>query len=91
VTLPLSLPGIAASLLLAFVLSWSDYLFAVLPVSRQSLFTLPLVISTLVGTFTTDWGMIVAAGAFMALFPHIAALVLHKYLLKAFGVAGATA
>jgi multiple sugar transport system permease protein len=87
VTLPLSLPGVAASLLFAFVLSWSDYLFAVLIVSRQSLFTLPLVISTLVGTFTTNWGMIIAAAAFMAIPPLVAALLLFKYLLKGFGVA----
>src|SRR3989454_8579934 len=53
VTLPLSLPGIGAALMFAFVLSWSDYLLALVFISRAELKTLPLGISTLVGTYTT--------------------------------------
>lgn len=87
VTLPLSLPGIGAALMFSFVLSWSDYLLALVFISRAELKTLPLGISTLVGTYTTDWGMVMAATTLVTIPPLIAVLLLHKYLLRGFGVA----
>lgn len=87
VTLPLSLPGIGAALMFAFVLSWSDYLLALVFISRAELKTLPLGISTLVGTYTTDWGMVMAATTLVTIPPLIAVLLLHKYLLRGFGIA----
>ena len=71
----------------AFVLSWSDYLLALVFISRAELKTLPLGISTLVGTYTTDWGMVMAATTLVTIPPLIAVLLLHKYLLRGFGVA----
>ncbi len=87
VTLPLSLPGIGAALMFSFVLSWSDYLLALVFISRAELKTLPLGISTLVGTYTTDWGMVMAATTLVTVPPLVAVLLLHKYLLRGFGVA----
>lgn len=88
VVLPLAWPGIGAALVFAFVLSWSDYLFALVFVSSDELKTLPLVISNLVSVSTTDWGMVVAATTLVTIPPLVAVLFLQRFLLRGFGIAG---
>lgn len=87
VTLPLSLPGIGAALMFSFVVAWGDYLLPLVLVSRDELKTLPLGIATLVGTYTSDWGMVMAAATLVTVPPLAAVLLFHRFLLRGFGVA----
>lgn len=82
IVLPVSAPGLAATSLYSFVLSWSDFLFArTFVVTNESLWTLNLGISSLKGEFITDWNIVMAA-SLMASLPIIAVfLFLERYMV----------
>ncbi len=82
IVLPVSAPGLAATSLYCFVLSWSDFLFArTFVVTSESLWTLNLGISSLKGEWITDWNIVMAA-SLMASLPIIAVfLFLERYMV----------
>jgi multiple sugar transport system permease protein len=85
VTLPLMAPGLAATAIFAFVISWNDFLFALILTSRTAR-TLPVVIAEFVGDTGVDWPEIMAASV-TALAPILAA----TFLLQRHIAAGLTA
>lgn len=82
VILPISAPGLAATSLYCFVISWSDYLFARTFLSTsESTWTLSMGIASMKGEFTTSWNVIMA-GSLMASVPIILVfLVLERFLV----------
>ncbi|MFW6368616.1 MAG: carbohydrate ABC transporter permease [Spirochaetota bacterium] len=68
VLMPLIKPSIAALAIFAFMMTWDDFLWPLLIIEEQSMFTLPLGVQRLQGTFTNNWRLI-AAGSTMALAP----------------------
>lgn len=68
VTLPLSLPGIGATLGFVFTAAWSELLFALMFINRQSQMTFPAGIMNFVTKFSVDWGQM-AAAMILALIP----------------------
>lgn len=82
VILPVSLPGLAATALYGFVLSWADYVFAlVFLTNSQSLWTVNLGISTMKGEYVTDWNEVMAASLIAALPLVLVYLVLERWLV----------
>ncbi|MBR9763149.1 MAG: carbohydrate ABC transporter permease [Rhodobacteraceae bacterium] len=82
VVLPVAAPGLAATSLYAFVISWSDFLYArTFLTTSESKWTLNVGIATLKGEFVTDWNTIMAA-SLMAALPIIGVyLFLERYLV----------
>jgi multiple sugar transport system permease protein len=82
VILPISAPGLAATALYGFVLSWADYLYArtFLASSTQN-WTANLGIATFKGEYQTDWNVIMAASLLAALPIMLAYLFLQRYLV----------
>lgn len=82
IVLPVAAPGLAATALYSFVLSWSDFLFArTFLTTSQSKWTLNMGIATLKGEYVTDWNVIMA-GALMAAAPIIVVyLFLERFLV----------
>lgn len=68
VTLPLCLPGIGATLGFVFTAAWSELLFALMFINRQSQMTFPAGIMNFVTKFSVDWGQM-AAAMILALIP----------------------
>jgi len=68
VVLPLLRPGIVAVGSFAFISAWNNFLFAVMFISRQDQFTIPVGLSYLLGEFGTDFGAL-AAGGVIAVVP----------------------
>ncbi|HSF63507.1 MAG TPA: carbohydrate ABC transporter permease, partial [Paracoccaceae bacterium] len=67
VVLPIATPGLAATALYAFVLSWADYAYArTFLVNAQGNWTANLGITTMQGEYTTEWNEISAAAVFVA-------------------------
>ncbi len=68
IVLPLTLPGIAATLGFVFTAAWSELLFALMLNSRQESTTFPVGLLTFVSKFSVDFGQMMAAGV-LALIP----------------------
>ena len=82
VILPVSTPGLAATALYAFVLSWSDYAYArTFLVGEQNNWTANLGIATMRGEYTTNWNEISAAAVFVAIPIMLIYLFLERYLV----------
>ncbi|MCK8782297.1 carbohydrate ABC transporter permease [Rhizobium sp. NTR19] len=87
VVLPVATPGLAATALYAFVLSWSDYAYArTFLTNEQNAWTANLGITTLKGEYVTDWNEVAAASLFVA-----APIILIYLFLERFLVGGLTA
>jgi ABC-type glycerol-3-phosphate transport system permease component len=60
---PIMLPGIVATATYAFLLCWTEYLFALAFLTKMQLKTMPLGLYAFFGEDTTEWGNIMAASA----------------------------
>lgn len=88
VALPLSVPGLATSAILAFIFSWNNFLFA-LVLSSQSTRTLPVAISNFTAYASVDWGGLMAASVIITLPVMLVALAAQRYVVSGL-TAGAT-
>ncbi|MCC7021900.1 MAG: carbohydrate ABC transporter permease [Thermomicrobiales bacterium] len=68
VVLPVAMPGIAATGIFSFILSWNEFLYANTFISSADRRTLPVGLQSLIGEFTTDWGLLMA-GAVITTMP----------------------
>jgi multiple sugar transport system permease protein len=68
IVLPLTLPGIAATLGFIFTAAWSELLFALMLNSAQAATTFPVGLLSFVSKFSVDFGQMMAAGV-LALIP----------------------
>jgi len=81
IIIPLSLPGIAASGIFSFILSWNEFIFALILTSSRST-TLPVFISQFITDRGLLWGQISAA-SFIALIPVVIfAIFSQKYIVR---------
>jgi multiple sugar transport system permease protein len=85
VFLPATTPAIVTVALFAFVMSWNEFLGALVMMSRSSKFTLPLILAT-ARTETslggTDWGML-QAGITISIIPCVLVyLLLQRYYVS---------
>lgn len=86
IILPLSLPGIVATVIFVMALSWKEYFFALLLMNDNALSTLPIGIANLIGMSTTNWGLILGGVMIMSLPPMVLIFFLYDYLLEGFSV-----
>ncbi|MCJ7874062.1 carbohydrate ABC transporter permease [Marinovum sp. 2_MG-2023] len=82
IVLPVAAPGLAATALYAFVVSWSDFLFGrTFLTTNDENWTLQMGIASLKGEFVTEWNVIMA-GSLMASVPIIIVyLFLERFLV----------
>jgi multiple sugar transport system permease protein len=81
VILPLSLPGLAASLIASAVLGWSDYLFALTFLRDKSLWTITVGIQSFFGEHVTHWNHIMASSLLATLPLLVVFIVLGRFLV----------
>lgn len=84
VMMPIVLPGIVTTALFAFFTSWNEFLAALILLSDQTKFTLPILLTTLQsGQFgAINWG-ILEAGVVITMIPCIAIfLILQRYYVS---------
>ncbi|SCF06009.1 carbohydrate ABC transporter permease [Micromonospora chokoriensis] len=80
-TLPLLVPGIAATAVFALIFSWNEFVFAIFLTSSESVQTAPPAIAGLIGGTTTDWGLVAAASVVFALPVLVFAYLVRKHLI----------
>ncbi|ALV28404.1 carbohydrate ABC transporter permease [Pannonibacter sp. Q-1] len=82
IILPLTLPGIAATLGFVFTAAWSELLFALMLISGTDAATFPVGLLTFVSKFSVDFGQMMAAGV-LALIPAcLFFLMIQRYLVQ---------
>lgn len=86
VMLPLTKPSLATLAIFVFVGSWGDFLWPLIVLKDPDLYTLPVGISYLAGTFSANWRLI-AAGSVLSILP----IVLVFIGLQRFFIGGQTA
>jgi ABC-type glycerol-3-phosphate transport system permease component len=82
VVLPVMLPGVVATATYAFLLCWTEYLFALAFLTRPSMKTLPLGLYQFFGEDTVDWGAVMAGSAVATLPALLLFLPLQRWLVS---------
>jgi multiple sugar transport system permease protein len=81
IILPLTLPGMGATVAFVFTAAWSELLFALMLINSDDQKTFSVGLLTFVGKFAVDWGQMMAASV-MALIPVCLFFgVLQRYLV----------
>jgi len=81
IILPLTMPGMGATLAFVFTAAWSELLFALMLINSESQKTFSVGLLTFVGKFAVDWGQMMAASV-LALIPVCLFFVfLQRYLV----------
>jgi len=81
IVFPLALPGIIATSLFAFLLSWHEFLFARTLLSSINKWTIATGIASYVGEYYTTWPYVMAASTVTSIPVVILFLVFQKYLV----------
>jgi multiple sugar transport system permease protein len=89
VVLPLSLPGIVTVAVFSFLLSWTDYAYALVMISSDTQKTLPVGLASMVGSFEMRWGEVMAGATLIALPLFLMFTLLSRYFIQGLA-AGAT-
>jgi len=84
VVLPNIMPGLVATIIFAFLLSWGDLLWALCLISDPLKQTMTLGITQLVGQFRVQWSDIMAATMIATIVPATLYLLLQNFLVKGF-------
>jgi multiple sugar transport system permease protein len=74
-----SLPGVLSTAIFTFLVSWNDYLVAIVFLRSQERFTLPLGLQSFFQQNTTDWGSVMAVAVVMLAPPVIVFATLNRY------------
>ena len=81
VVLPLSLPGITTVAIFSFLLSWTDYTFALVMIDSDDQKTLPVGLETMTGQYELRDGELMAGSALIALPLLILFVFLNRYFI----------
>jgi multiple sugar transport system permease protein len=82
VVLPLVAPGLAATAVFCLIVSWNEFLFALVLTQTDAAMTLPIGIAGRVTQYEIKWGVMSAAGV-VAIVPILVfALAVQKYLVR---------
>jgi len=81
ITLPLSLYGLASTALLCFILTWNEFLLALI-LTGMSARTLPVQSLKFAEAMGLDWGALCAAATIILLPPIAMGIFLRKYIIR---------
>ena len=82
IILPLTLPGIAATLGFVFTAAWSELLFALMLISGAASSTFPVGLLSFVSKFAVDFGQMMAAGVLALIPAAFFFLLIQRYLVQ---------
>jgi multiple sugar transport system permease protein len=84
IILPISGPGLLASGIFSFMISWNEFLLPLIIIKSRELSTITLIIPDFMGQFSTiqAWPTVAAAGILACIPPLIIILLFEKYLVS---------
>ena len=81
IMIPLSTPGLVANGILAFLMSWEEFLFALILTTDKAK-TITVAIAEFTGKQYVDYGMMATGGVVGAIVPVLITLIFGKYIIK---------
>jgi multiple sugar transport system permease protein len=86
VIVPVARPGLLSTALLAFLLAWDEFLYALVITQSNASKTLPVALNDFIGRYGVDFGRLATGGVIAAIPPVVLAFIFQRYI-----VAGLTA
>ena len=87
ITLPLASPGVAATAVICFILSWNDFFYALI-LTRTNASTAPVAIVSFIQYAGWEWGRIAAAGTLVLLPVVVFSTLVRNYLIHGLTAGG---
>lgn len=81
VILPNAAPGFVAVGTLAFLMSWDEFLYALIFTNSSKSKTIPIAISEFTTQFGIDYGMMMTGGVVATLIPLVLSLIFQRYIV----------
>jgi multiple sugar transport system permease protein len=78
---PMARPGLIATGILAFLLSWDEFFFSLIFTSSLAAKTIPVAIAEFTGKNSVDYGMITTGGVIASIPPLLIAIFFQKYIV----------
>lgn len=85
IVLPIAAPGIAATAIYAFIMSWNEFVLASIVTNSQKTYTLPVGLTEFSSNFDVDWGSTMAASVIASIPVIVFFLWLQKYFVQGLG------
>ena len=82
IVVPLAAPGLVATAIFAVIVTFNEFLFALVLTATPAAMTMPRGTATLIGRIDTDWASMSAAGVLGALPIVIFALIVQRHLVR---------
>ena len=82
IIIPLSIPGLATAAILAFLLSWGEFLFALLITETEKSYTSTVVAGMFATALDVSYVTIITAGVLAVIPPVVFALFFQKYIIS---------
>ncbi len=88
IILPVALPGVIATAVFSFVLSWNDYLFSLLLIVSERHKTLPVGVAGFQDATSVEWGLIMAGGVLITAPVLLAFAFVQRWLIQGLSAGG---
>ena len=82
VLLPLAAPGIVASAIFAFTLSWNEFLYALVFIQDERMLTVPVGLNLLIYGDVFHWGQLMAASVITTLPVVVLYMFIHRWMVE---------
>jgi multiple sugar transport system permease protein len=88
IIVPVAIPGIISTGLLAFLMAWDEFLYALILTQTNASKTLPIALNDFIGRYGVDFGLLSAGGVIAALPPVLIAFVFQRYIVAGLASGG---
>ena len=83
IVMPLSMPGIVATAIYAFIQGWNEYVYARTFINREQLMTMPVGLEKFFTEYASNWPGLMAASFIMSVPVVVLFLVLQRHFVRA--------
>jgi len=88
IMLPQAMPALATLAIFTFMASWNDFLWPLIIMTKESMYTLPVALANLNGQYNTEWGLLMAGSVVVILPILILFLALQRYFVRGIALTG---
>jgi len=82
IIIPLSVPGLIATGVIAFMLAWDEFFFALILTNTPNAKTVPVAITEFAGRHLIDYGSMCTGGVLASIPPVLLALIFYRFIVR---------